>query len=54
MSRQRQRVPSFTVVEYLLFFAMNMRTWVRRFSWFDGLDALQPLGDCSHVRQTQV
>jgi hypothetical protein len=49
----KDSVPSFAVMEYLLFLAMDMRTRVRRFSWFDGLDALQPLGNYSHVRQTK-
>ena len=32
---------------------MEMRARVRHLSWFDGLDALQPLGNCSHVRNAK-
>ena len=32
---------------------MNMKTRVRRLSWFDGLDALQPPGNYSHVRKAE-
>jgi hypothetical protein len=37
----------------VIFFAMGMRARVRHLSWFDGLDALQPLGNCSHVRNAK-
>jgi hypothetical protein len=42
-------IPSLAEVEYLLFLAMDMRTRVRRSSWFDGLDTLQPLCNCLQV-----
>jgi hypothetical protein len=32
---------------------MNMNTRVRRLSWFNGLDALQPPGNCSHVKKAE-
>lgn len=38
---------SLAVVEWLFFLAMDMSTRMRRLSWFDYLDALQPLG---HLR----
>ena len=49
----KDSIPSFAKVENLLFLSVNMKTWVGRLSWFDGLDTLQTPGNCSHVRKAE-